>query len=214
MIATINNHVLFSQCDWRQLPEWSRTWQTEMSDAVNGKQSRRALCSVARHTLSFTVWTQNIIQQTQLDDAIRQAKKFGLACTPFWGRGCLLPAAQTGDTIQCRRGWDWTAGDYVWLKRDSLVEVTTVATANYNGGTGLWTLELNDTLTGSYSDIVRPLLFGKFNVSDMAARSPQFGPVRITISELTNSRSVQIGELSGAGPGIGAMGVGSTFVVA
>lgn len=212
-VATINNHVLFAQvADWRQTPEWSRVWQSDVSSAVSGKQSRNSLRAVARHSLTFLITPGDLVEQAQLDDAVRQAKKSGIAVAPFWGRGCRITGTFTGSEIICGRGWDWQVGDFAYVENGSGFEVSEVTAAVYADGE--WTLTLDDELTGDYTSFVRPLLFGKFECGEMEANTPTLGPVRITISELTNSRSVQLGEIEApGGAGIGVMIVGSTLLV-
>lgn len=213
-VATINNHTLFGQCaDWRQPPEWSRLWQSEVSAAVNGQQSRHALRAVARHSLSFLITPGSLTEQAQLDDAVRQAKKTGLACAPFWGRGGRIVGTFTGDELVCGSGWDWQAGDFVYVENSSGFEISEVTAAVLDAGE--WTLTLDDALTGDYLGFARPLLFGKFNCGEMEALKPTLGPIRITIAELVNSRSVQLGAVEApGGAGIGVMQVGDTFAIA
>lgn len=212
-VATINNHVLFGQsADWSKPPEWSRTWQMDSTAAVSGKESRNAMRSVARHSLSFQITPGGVVEQSELDDAVRQAKKFGLACAPFWGRGCRIVDTFTGDTLTCGQGWDWQAGDFVYVENASGFEISEVESAEFADGE--WTLTLADALTGEYTSFARPLLFGRFSCQDMDAITPKLGTIQISISELTNSRSVQLGEVeTPGGAGIGVMEVGSTLVV-
>lgn len=215
-VATVNNHVLFGQsADWRKPPEWTRLWQSEVASAVTGKQSRNSLRATARHSLSFQITPGSEIEQAILDDAIRAAKKLGLACAPFHGRGCRIDGTFTGDELICGRGWDWQAGDFVHVENGSGFEISEVSAAAYDGGAGLWTLTLDDVLTGEYTSYVRPLIFGKFDCGEMEAITPALGPVKLTIAELTNARTAQIGEVEApSGAGIGIMSVGSTFQVA
>jgi hypothetical protein len=214
-VATINNHVLFAQdADWRFAPDWKRRWQTEVSASVTGSQSRRSLRSVARHSLTFQITPTDLNEQVRLDDALRQAKKTGLACAPLHGRACRIEGSFTGTELICGRGWDWQAGDYVHVANDTGYEVAEVESADYDEGDELWTLTLADALIGNYINFVRPILFGKFDCTEMTAITPTLGPVRITISELVSSRSVQIGVTPVAADGIGVMALETTFEVA
>lgn len=214
-VATINNHVLFGQsADWRLAPSVSRVWQTETSMAVDGKQSRNSLRSVARYSLSFLITPEDVVAQAKFDDAVRQAKKFGLACAPFWGKGCRIDGTATGTEVVCGRGWNWQAGDFAYVENNLGFEISEVEAAAYDEETGLWTLTLADAVAGDYSMFVRPLLFGKFACDDMTILSPKTGPLKITINEQTSSRSVRIGDLPVEAVGIGEMAIGTTFIVA
>lgn len=212
-VELINNHVLIPHdADWAQPPEWSRAWQTGLVTAVTGQGSRQALRAVARHALTWLITPCSLNEQVRLDDRVRAAVKLGLACAPFHGRGGALVDAFTGDTFQCRPGWDWTVGDYVFVRNSDGYEISRVASANLELGT--WTVELEDVLTGTYRDFAWPLIFGKFTCAEMEAASPRVGPLRVTISELTNARSAQLGSVAPpSGAGIGVMVVADDFTV-
>lgn len=204
--------LLAFEADWRQPPEWSRAWESQIASAVTSRESRNALRAVARHSLTWLVTPATPNEQVRFDDAVRAAKKSGLAATPFWGRGCTLLGAQTGDTIQCRVGWDWTPGDQIFFLNHNGYEIGAVTATEFDDG--VWTLTLEDALTGSYRNFCRPLIFGKFTCAEMDALSPRTGPLKLTLSELTNARSMQLGTVAPAsGDGIGAWVIEDDFVV-
>jgi hypothetical protein len=211
-VERVNNHVLFASCNWSLRPEWARRWQTESVPAVAGQQSRLALRAVARHELSFSITPRDGIESARLDDAIREAKKFGRACAPFWGRGCQLTAAVASATVTCLLGWDWQAGDHAFLQSGDSHAVELVEAAVLDAG--VWTLTLADAVTAPQAGFVRPLIFGVFNCSEVTAKSPRHGPVQISIRELTNARSVQIGETPVAVAGIGTIELEDDFQIA
>ncbi len=114
-VELVNGHVLLpNQANWSERPKWSRRWQNEVTDSVTGKESRFALRSQPRVSLSYRVTPANIVATQMLDDRIRAAAKSGKACCPYFGRGAALDAdANAGDnTVQLRNAWLWQAGDY------------------------------------------------------------------------------------------------------
>lgn len=217
-VETVNDHVLFPEpADWADAPDWQREWQNVIAEAVTGAESRNALRIKPRISLSFKVTPCSLVEQTEFDDRIRQAKKNGLACSPYHGRGCVLQEATMGatDTVLVDDRFPWRAGDVAFFRNQAgFYEYRTVETAALDAG--IWTLELDEELTGIYpaNSFVWLLLFGKFSTADMSVLSPKTGPARITIQELISSRSEQVGEVTPAvGDGIGFWKIGDTFEV-
>ena len=216
MVTLVNNHVLFPHpADWRTRPEWSRRWENEITDAVTGAETRRALRSQPRVSLAFTITPRTIDERARLSDRVLAATKSGLACAPYHGRAASLDADGSGTEITVRAGRTWAVGDYIFLRAsDDSYEVRQLTAVNL--AAGIWTLEFADALTAEYpaGAFVWPLIFGAFDAGEMSARSPVVGPIRVTIRELVSLASAQLGAVAPpGGTGIGSMAIGSTFVV-
>lgn len=218
-VELVNGHVLLPNgADWSTRPRRTRRWQSGISTAVTGRESRQALRQEPRLSIEVQICgAATIVAQQMLDDRIRAAAKLGLACLPHHGRGGNLTAdADAGaNEVTVSDAWPWQAGDYFFAGDENGSDAIIVTAAVL--AAGIWTLTLEDVLTFDHlaGAFAWPLLFGEFSASKMPALTPRFGPVRVTVSELTSARSAQLGELVPvAGDGIGHMIVGDTFEVA
>lgn len=218
MVTLVNNHVLFALDANRKVqPEWSRTGQSDVVAAVTAAESRRAVRVMPRVRLAFQISPVNLAEQIELDNCVMAAMKSGLACAPYHGRSSVLTASAAAVTsITVNNNFSWAVGDYIFLQASNGdYEVRQLTSAVLASGT--WTLGFTGALTGDYSagSMVWPLLFGQFTAEDMAARSAQYGPIKISITELISARTGQVGALvAPGGSGIGSMIIGETFIVA
>jgi hypothetical protein len=215
---TINNHVLIpNRPNWMFKPRWSRTWQTAVTSAVVGKESRYALRANARVTLRYLITTKGIVATQELHDRLRAAVKSGLGCTPYYGRGAALvdAVAAGASEVTVTEGWDWQAGDYFFSGTEDGFDAKLVTAAVLDAG--VWTLTLDEPLDVDHAEQapVWPLLFGKLTAPSLPALTPRVGDVQVTISELTSARAAQLGEVvPDVGVGIGHMIVGTDNEVA
>lgn len=215
----INQHVLFAQpADWKQPPTWSRVWQNQVASAVTGAESRLGVRAQPRVGLEFTITPRNLAEQIELNECVLAAKKSGLACAPYHGRGCALTATAAADATAktLRANFAWAAGDWALFcdanGHAEAHEITAVGTP----GTGLTTLQPAEALTRAYSAglLVWPLLFGRFECDELPARSGVNGPARIKITERIAARTAQVGvDPVVSGSGIGYWKIGDTFIV-
>lgn len=213
-VELINNHVLFPHpANWNFLPQWSRRWQSEISDGVTGAESRFALRTQPRQTLSFLISPRNAIEQALLDARMLAAKKSGKACAPFHGRASVLNAECSTDSVVLQSAfWPWAVGDTIFFRQNSLEYETRTLTA-VDGVN----LTLNAAVDDTYAAgaLVWPMFYGKFSAEDLGVVTNQRGAIRVTLSELIAPSSAQVGELEGpVGAGIGVMELEDTFVVA
>jgi hypothetical protein len=215
MVTLVNNHVLFSlMADRKVQPEWSRTGQSDVVAAVTAAESRRAMRVMPRVRLSFLISPRNLAEQIELDNCVMAASKSGLAAAPYHGRSSSISSVASTSVV-LNNNFSWAVGDYLFLRSASGFEVRLLTSAILTSD--LWTLGFTGALTGDYSagNLAWPLLFGEFATEEMEALSPQYGPVKIAITELISARTVQVGELvAPGGSGIGSMIIGETFIVA
>jgi hypothetical protein len=218
MVALINNHVLIpNRPNWAFKPRWSRAWQTAVTSAVVGRESRYALRANARITLRYRITTKGIVATQELHDRLRAAVKSGLGCAPYYGRGsALVDAAIAGATeVLITEGWDWQAGDYFFAGTEGGYDAKLVTIAVLDAG--VWTLTLDEPLDWDHAAQAPawPLLFGKLTAPELPALTPRAGEVQVSISELTSGRAAQLGAVvPDVGVGIGYMTIGSTFTIA
>ncbi len=212
MIELVNDHVLFPElANWFEKPLWQRRWQTEISSAVTGAESRIALRAEPRASLTWLVTPVNMPDQAIFDDQIRAAKEGGFACAPYAGRAFILQGDVDADTAGLDRDWPGTFALFVlFITSSGLYEVREVAAA----GTDTITLDQAVARTYAAGTFCWPLIFGKFTCEDMPARSPAYGPLKITIEELVSPASEQLGEVvADTSEGIGSWAVGPTLEV-
>lgn len=217
-VELVNGHVLFpNAADWTQKPKWSRAWQNVVTGAVTGRESRNALRSNPRVTLSFVITPVGIVATQILDDRIRAAAKSGMACAPYHGRGCILQDTVLAGVseVTVSDAWPWLAGDYFFSGTENASDAKRVTAAGLVDG--VWTLTLDDVLDFDHADgaFAWPLLFGEFIPADITALTPRIGSTVIKISELVSGRTAQIGAVTpDAGTGIGSMVIGDDFAIA
>lgn len=214
MITLINNHVLFPHlADWASPPDSQRTWQTEVSEALPGSETRQALRAGARRTLSYSFTARTIQERARFDARWDAALKNGKACCPFFGRGAQLAsnAAAVDDSLTVLPGaWNWQAGDYVALINSEtmfdVIQISSVVGA---------VLDLSSFLTYAWPAgwTVYPLLFGKLTSDKATALTSWHETMRLTLTQLVAERTVQLGTLTAPGSGIGAWKIGTTFTV-
>jgi hypothetical protein len=215
-MTLINDHVLFPQpCDWAARPEWARQWESGVSTATTGAESRRGLRPEARESLTFLITPADAVAQAEFAEQINAARKSGLACAPAHGHGATLTAPAVGTEVTVTAGRTWRVGEQLFFQAaDESYEVRELTAVNLTDD--VWTLGFDDALTGTYAagQLVWPLLFGEFRCDQIGAEMPTCGPARISIAELTAAASAQLGAVTPpGGTGIGSMAIGSTFVV-
>ena|SRR5579859_5437410 len=212
-MITLNGYTLFPhQADWSTRPSWKRKWQTGVGSGTTGLEQRSALRAQPLHSLTYTVTAASLPLRSRLDARVDQATKSGLAAVPFFGRGAVLevPAAAGTNSLTLSDAvnpWPWQIGDYAVLlgADDTIYDV--LAVQNVVGNV----LTLAGNLGNTWlSEWVRPLLFGKFSSEKQTVISPWYTPVKITVTELTSSRSAQIGITPAQAPGVGAQVIGRT----
>ncbi len=212
MVDLINNHVLFPElANWSQPPSWRRIWQNMVSSAVTGAESRLAVRSEPRITLSFLITRGQLPEIARFDDRLRAAKKSGLACAPFCGRGYVLQTDCSAAAATLDRDWNSAFAPYVFFSNaagsyevrsvtaiaDNVVTLDQAVARTYRAGTFCW-----------------PLILGKFTCEDFTAFNASVGELKLTITELVSPASAQLGEITEpAGDGIGIMTVADTLEV-
>lgn len=215
MIATVNNHVLFPHlADWSKQPDVSRSWQTEISDGLPGSELRQAMRAASRRSLAFMFTAHSLEERTRFDARWDAASKSGMACTPFFGRSCLLDAAADAEdvSIEVQPGaWTWAIGDYVCLILND--EVFDVAKVTNVAGSVL-TLETALDFDWPEGARVWPLFFGKLQAETATPFTSWHQSVPVRILQLVSERTAQLGELEPVvGSGIGFMEVGDDLEV-
>lgn len=216
MITTVNNHVLFPHlADWSTQPDTSRQWQTEISDGLPGSELRQAMRAASRRSLAFTFTAHSLEERTRFDARWDAALKIGLACSPFFGRSCVLDAAADAEdlSIEVSPGaWTWAVGDYVCLILND--ETFDVAKITNVAGTVL-TLETALDFAWLEGARVWPLIFGKLQAETSAPFTSWHQSLSLRITQLVSERTAQLGELEPVvGTGIDFMEVGNDFEVA
>jgi hypothetical protein len=212
-VNLINDFVLFpNPANWADAPTWKRIWETEVSESVTGAESRNALRSQPRVTLSWLITPRTLPEQLQLDDRLRAAAKSGKACAPLWGRASILAANVTNTTVNLSApSWNWRVGDYIFfLDTNGNYDVRQLSAVIGAAFT------LSQTVSRTYlaGSQVWPILFGKFSSENMEAVTSWHGSVNVTIQEMTPSGSAVVGSFTnGSDVGIGVMKIGSTFIV-
>jgi hypothetical protein len=237
MIPLVNSHVLFPTVNWRNDPQYSRAWQTDISTLVTGAEARAGLRSAPRRSLTWLVSPRSLPLNSSFDDAVRAAKRTGLACAPFWGHACMLSvacAAGSNEVLLVSSAWLWQPGDYIFL-RDAAGNYETALIVNAQNHTQLGdpdteevlgdgdmvlgepppiTLLLSAPITGTYAAGLQawPLLFGKFTSAEMEAVVSHRGELTLTIEERTSPQATQLGAVVQSGTGIGVFIVGTALV--
>ena len=113
LIETFDTHVVIPHLpDWSSPVEWTRGWQNEVGDCLDGSEERLALRSKGRHALRYQVQPYDLVERAALVERLRAAKKSGLMAIPFWGRGMRLQEASEGsETITLSAEPVWAFGD-------------------------------------------------------------------------------------------------------
>ncbi|MDB6024003.1 MAG: hypothetical protein JWM68_226 [Verrucomicrobiales bacterium] len=211
-MTLVNNHVLLSDMPNMVKPlPWKRRWQTGVSTALEGNETRAGFKVKGLVELSWNVQPTDIPSQQGFEDRIRAAKKAGYACSAFWGRGQKLAANVNGTAVSFTGlNWAWSAGDYVFfldLNTQTVNVRQFLTVAPY-----VLSVAVDHTfLAGS---LCWPMIFGKFSAKDIAAQNPSIGGTQLTISELESQDSAQLGAvIPPAGTGIGVWTIGTTFIV-
>lgn len=210
-VTLINGCVLFPhRFAWRSKPTNRRAWQTDVQMALRGAESRQAMRAVARRTCSVEIFSRDS-ERVRLEARIDAAKKSGFGCIPLYGRGSYLTVAAVAgaNTVTVTTdAWHWQAGDYIALIADDqtydVAAVTGVAA-------GVLTLATNLNFNWANNYCVRPVIFGAFTAEKQSVITGRAAGWRITVAEMTSSRSVQIGITPPPQrPGVGAQKIGKT----
>jgi hypothetical protein len=210
-VQLVNGHVLFPhRANYGELPQWERRWQNEVVDSEFGQESRFALREVPRVMIKWKVTSADIAENSQLADRILAAKKSGLACAPYWGRGSELAAIVSGSTIEIEASlWPWAQDDYCLL-----IDASGNFEVGQLAGVAGSTLTLTGPVARPYHSggFVWPLIFGQFAADGLSALTARFGEATLTIVELTSPDTVGIGTPSPGPDGIGEWIIEDTFV--
>lgn len=191
-VELVNGHVLLATPpNWRQRPSWSRTWQTEVVDAVTGAEDRGALRQVPRIQLSWLVTPLGLAQQQRFEDTLREAVRTGQTAVPYWGAGSVLASAASsggsGVTV-ASPFWPFELDDWIIL-----IDLTDPENPVHNvrqvTGTIGSTHSLSSVLTHTFpaGSLVWPLLFGKLAAGDWGQVTNHRGDHRLTLTEITGS---------------------------
>lgn len=211
-VETVNGHVLIPmRANYAQAPSTDRAWQNSVDDAEFGNESRFALRAVPRRTVRWKVTTEDIQQNARLVDQILAAKKSGLACVPFFGRGSEIAAQVTGTTLEIEPTlWPWAEDDYlILIDGEGNYDVRQVAAIVGE------TITLDSPVTQPYGCglFVWPLLFGKFDCDGLSALRAELGEASMAIQELTSTESETVGVAGPPIDGIGGWIIEDTFIV-
>jgi hypothetical protein len=212
-MQTINGYTLFPhQADWSTQPDWEGDWESGIGTGVLGNEQRLGLRALPLHSITYAITAASLQERCRLDARLDQALKSGLAAVPYFGMGSPLavPANAGGNSVTVQDAvnpWAWAIGDYaVLLGLDDTVydvlPVTGVAGNVLSFGAG--------ALTYSWVAVwVRPLMFGKFTAQKQQPLSNWWVPLKLTVKQLTNTRSAQVGVAAPA-IGVGQQVVGRT----
>lgn len=192
-VTLVNSHVLLPDApNWRERPEWTRAWQTEIADGVTGAEQRGAMRQVPRIGLSYTVTPLDAQAQNQFEDRVRAALKLGLAAVPYWGRGTPLASAASGTSASLASPYfPFAVGDYVLLLdlSDPAAPVFETRQLTSVGATIGWSGALTNTYpAGAF---VYRLLFGTLKAQDLGAITNHRGEARLEFRERTGSWTSQ-----------------------
>lgn len=217
-VELINDHVLFPQrANWAVDPEWSRAWETQVTNGLKGPESRTGLRAVPRVTLKWVPSIKNLQQLAQLDDQVRAALKSGKACCPYWGRASRLSLDCTAAaaTLQATP-WPWEVNDWIFFLDQDTREFNVRQVTNVAGL--VLTLQAAVTRTFRANTLVWPLLFGKLTQATLAAETSRHGAYPIAITENTPAAAIEpVGEYTPPDPnpdlGIPDMEIGTSFIV-
>jgi hypothetical protein len=209
-IVVINGCVLFPHVNaWRSKPAHKRVWQTGVERGVLGNEARAAMRAVSRRQVSVELQVKDA-ERVRLESRIDAAKKSGYGALPLFGRGSYLtaPAAAGANQVSVTTdAWNWQAGDYIIL----LVNDQTYDIAAINDvAAGVLTLAANLNFSWLNGWPIRPVLFGGFTADKQTVITGSYAAWRITVAELTSSRSAQIGVTPPQVPGVGQQVVGKT----
>jgi len=211
-VETINGHVLFPHApNWETEPDWQRSWQTFISDAVAGQESRFGMRDQALTRLDWTVLALDLQERARLEDRMLAAKKSGKACAPHWGRASMLASPVTSTTVTVAATvWPWAVDDYLFLMDDfrnydarkiltvagNVLTLTAAVSRTYAAGLQVW-----------------PLIYGKFVADSMDGVTSHHGETALGIQELRSPATATVGTMGSAGTGVGGWKVGTTLVV-
>jgi hypothetical protein len=212
-IEIVDGHVLIPhRANWKEQPDWQRAWRTEIGGGLVGHEARIAPRVAPRIRLSWTISARDLQDRALLEARLIAAKKSGKACTPYWGRSCVLATDVTGKTVTLEATpWKWVIGDRIFLMDAAgNFDVRQVASVAAN------TLTLSHAVSRTYAAGLQvwPMLFGRLIADEMSAETSHRGHIRCSLQETVASPSKAVVGIFATGTGIGFMRIGSTFVVA
>ncbi len=182
-----------------------------IEDAEFGNESRHAMRAAPRRSVRWKVTPTDIQENAGLIDRILAAKKSGLACAPFFGRGSEIATEVSGTTLEIEPTlWTWAEGDYLILIDDAgnydVRQVEAIAGE---------TITLDSAVSRSYGCglFVWPLLFGRFNCDGLNALRAEIGEASLTVQELTSAEAETVGVAGPPIDGIGGWIIEDTFIV-
>ena len=211
-VELVNDHVLLPmRANYADAPVADRRWQNTLEDAEFGNESRFALRSVPRRSVRWRVTPSDIQQNARLLDQIIAARKSGLACAPFFGRGSEIAVEVTGTTLEIEPTlWEWNEGDYLILIDEAggydVRQVETVVGE---------TITLDSAVSRAYGCglFVWPLIFGRFDCDSLSALRAEIGEASLSVQELTSGEAETVGVAGPPIDGIGGWIIEDTFIV-
>lgn len=213
-IDIIDGHVLIPhRANWGEQPDWQRAWRTEIGGGLVGHESRIAPRVAPRIRLSWTISARELQDRALLEARLIAARKRGKACTPYWGRSCVLATAVAANSTTVTiepTPWTWTKGDWMFLM-DAAGDFDVRQILNDGPVTQTLTQPVSRTYAAGLQ--VWPMLFGRLIAEELPAETSHRGHIRCSLQENVAPASVAIGTFA-TGTGIGWMRIGSTFVVA
>lgn len=211
-VELVNEHVLLPfVANYESEPAQERRWQTDLEDSEFSHESRRALRSVPRRSVSWKVTPADLQTNARLLDQILAAKKSGLACAPLFGRGSEIAVEVTGTTLEIEPTlWPWAVGDYLILI-DSAGEYD----VRQLEAIAAETITLDEAVSRAYGCglFVWPLIFGKFRCDGLNALREEIGEADLSIQELTAATAETVGVAGPPIDGIGGWIIEDTFTV-
>jgi hypothetical protein len=112
------------------------------------------------------------------------AKKSGWAAVPLWGRGSVLAAPASGDSVELNseEAWPWAVDDFAFFSNLEPSDPDAYEVRQVAGVAGA-TLTLDQTLARTYRRFCWPVLLGRFRCDDLKTLTSRHGSVRISVLE-------------------------------
>ena len=174
--------------NWRETPEFTAEFKTDIITSRSGKEQRRALRSTARRSLSYSVTASYEDRQRLVQLLSRWQSRPMLMADPT--RSVRTSSGVSGSTLTVSAPPDWMAAGKQILVEGSLVTVTSVS-----GTTVTFTPAIADALP--QGTVVRPSLTGLLS-GTMTATHPtsRVAEARITLAIDPGSEPANTGEPS------------------
>ena len=177
--------------------KFSRSWETEIRQSLDGGEDRQGLRSQPLRRLPFQVVARNLSELSEARRIIQSGLESGRAATPLWGRGQGLALASSGPalTLDPECAYPFQPGDWIFIVETSswrweVAQIASVAS--------LTALNLEDPLSSAFpiGSMVYPMLFGKLEVDEIQPISPVSAVFNLTVVEPLGSGSALSSEIS------------------